>query len=88
MDENQAGTSSTPRMSSKNTPRQGIFHQHIGTPLQRIKERETPEKEDGLRTPVTINPFEVKPDSLYFASCSPSVFATFARNKIDNVSIK
>lgn len=80
--------SSTPQMSStRNTPRRN-FSQRIGTPLQRIKEKESSEEESQSKTPVTtINPFEVKADSLYFPSCSPSVFATFARNKTDNASI-
>lgn len=88
MEENETNSiSSTPQMSSsRNTPRRN-FSQRIGTPLQRITEKELSEEESQAKTPVTtINPFEVKADSLYFPSCSPSVFATFARNKTDNVS--
>ena len=90
MEENEISTaSSTPQMAnSKNTPRRNIY-QRIGTPLQRIRENDISEEEElKTKTPVTsVNPFEVKADSLYFPSCSPSVFATFARNKTDSVSI-
>lgn len=76
--------SSTPQVISfGTTPRRNILPQHIGTPLQRIKDGDRSEREQGA-TPVSANPFEVKADSLYFPSCSPSVFATFARNKVDN----
>lgn len=86
MEESQS-SSCTPQkvISFGSTPRRSnTVRQRVGTPLQNINE--TPEKETE-QTQAVINPFEVKADSLYFHSCSPSVFATFAKNKTDNVSI-
>lgn len=77
MEENQT-ESSSPMVAFINTPKRTV-HQNIKTPLQKITETED-------NTSVSINPFEVKADSLYFPSCSPSVFATFGKKKGDDVS--
>ncbi|XP_035224623.1 protein aurora borealis-like isoform X2 [Stegodyphus dumicola] len=66
-----------------NTPKRGWASQNYASPLMKLEEMDQ-EKLKTQSPAVPKNPFDVKAESLYFHSCSPSVFATFSRNKTND----
>lgn len=84
MDKLSRMSPSVGNVSPEFTPKRNLIAQRPMTPLQVIKEDE--EHQRNRTTPIRRNPFDVKAEALYLPACSPSVFATFQRNKVDNVS--
>ncbi|GFS28185.1 protein aurora borealis [Trichonephila inaurata madagascariensis] len=70
------------------TPKRTLVPGRPGTPLHIINEENDASNEKKCTPKVPRNPFDVNSEALYFPACSPSVFATFQKNKIDNGSFR
>ncbi|KAG8177575.1 hypothetical protein JTE90_011741 [Oedothorax gibbosus] len=77
-------TPSVSKSSPDFTPKRNLIPKRPMTPLQMIKEEDKEQNKRNQSTPIRWNPFDMKAEALYLPACSPSVFATFQRNKVDN----